>query len=161
MNIKKSLLITSAAVAIGAAGLVGTAAVSAATDSTNSSSLVDKIAQKFNLNKSDVQAVFDQNRSDHEAQHQADVKAKLDQAVKDGKLTADQETKILDKLKELQTQRDADRTAMKDKTPEERKAAIEAKKAELEQWAKDNGIPTDFLHFLHPGGHGFGGPDRQ
>jgi len=151
MKIKKPLLIAGAAATIGAAGLVGT--TFAATNSTSSGSLVDKIAQKFNLNKSDVQAVFDQNKADHMAQHQADVKAQLDQAVKDGKLTQDQANKILDKLKELQSQREADHQTMQDKTPEERKAAMDAKKAELEQWAKDNGIPTDFLKYLHPG-HG-------
>lgn len=156
MNIKKSLLIAGAITAIGSAGVLGTAAVSAAADTTSSGSLVDKIAQKFNLNKADVQAVFDQNRADHEAQRQANVKTKLDQAVKDGKLTSDQETKILDKLKELQSQRDANHDDMKDKTPAERKAAMDAKKAETEQWAKDNNIPTDFLKFVRPGGRGHG-----
>jgi len=150
MNIKKSLLIAGVVGAIGVAGLAGTAAVSAATDTSTSGSLVDKIAQKFNLNKADVQAVFDQNRSDHEAQRQANVKTKLDQAVKDGKLTADQETKILDKLKELQAQRDADKSTMKDKTPAERKAAMDANKAALDQWAKDNNIPTEYLRIFMP-----------
>jgi len=156
MNIKKPLLIAGAITAIGVTGLVGTAVVSAATDTSNSGTLVDKIAQKFNLNKADVQAVFDQNRTDHEAQRQANVQTKLDQAVKDGKLTADQESKILAKLKELQAQRDADKGTMKDKTPAERKAAMDAKKAELEQWAKDNNIPTQYLHFVGPHGHGPG-----
>lgn len=156
MNIKKPLLIAGAITAIGAAGLVGTAVVSAATDTNASGTLVDKIAQKFNLNKADVQAVFDQNRTDHEAQRQANVQTKLDQAVKDGKLTTDQENKILAKLKELQADRDANIGTMKDKTPAERKAAIDAKKAEIEQWAKDNNIPTEYLRIFAPRGHGLG-----
>ncbi len=46
---------------------------------------------------------------------------------------------------------------MKDKTPEERRAAMEVKRTELEKWAKDNGIP---IEYLRPGGghHGPGGP---
>lgn len=156
MNIKKPLLIAGAVTTIGLAGLVGTSVVSAASDTNSSGTLVDKIAQKFNLNKADVQAVFDQNRADHEAEHQADLKTRLDQAVKDGKLTTDQENKILAKLKELQADRDANRASMKDKTPAERKVAQDAKKAKIEQWAKDNNIPTEYLHFFGPRGHGPG-----
>ncbi len=158
MQIKKPLLVAGLVTTISAAGLAGTQFAAAATSSDNGSSLVDKIAQKFNLKTSDVQAVFDQNKSEHEAQHQADIKATLDQAVKDGKLTSEQETKILDKLKELKAQHEADHQAMEDKTPEERKADMDAKKTEIEKWAKDNGIPTDFLKYLRPGGHGHGGP---
>lgn len=159
MNIKKSLLVAGAVTTIGTAGLVGSQAVLAASDSTGSTSLVDKIAQKFNLNKADVQAVFDENRAEHEADRQAKVETKLNQAVTDGKLTAEQKDKILAKRKELQDARQADMDAMKDKTPEERRAVHEAKRTELEQWAKDNNIPTEYLRFVagHPG-HGPGGP---
>jgi Skp family chaperone for outer membrane proteins len=158
MKIKKPLLIVGATALIGTASVIGTGLASAATGSTNSDSLVDKIAQKFKLNKSDVQAVFDQNKADHQAQHQADLKASLDQAVKDGKITSQQEAKILDKLKELKAQHEADHQTMENKTPEERKAAMDAKKTEIEQWAKDNGISPDILKYLRPGGHGHHGP---
>lgn len=111
--------------------------------------LVDKIAQKFNLKRDDVQKVFDENRAEHEKQHQERVKTKLDQAVKDGKITQDQENKILAKLDELQK----DRESMKGKSTQEHKAAMEKKKAELDQWAKDNNIPEDFLReVLRPRG---------
>ncbi len=44
---------------------------------------------------------------------------------------------------------------MKDKTDEERKSAMEAKRTELEQWAKDNNIPMQYLRGSGgPGGHG-------
>lgn len=80
---------------------------------------------------------------------------RLAQAVKDGKLTQDQADKITAKLKELKTQREAERDSMKDKTDEERKTAMEAKKTELEKWAKDNNIPLEYLRSLGgPGGHG-------
>lgn len=161
MNIKKPLLIVGAVTTIGAAGLIGSQAAFAATSTSGSTSLVDKIAQKFNLNKADVQAVFDENRVEHEAAEQSRVETKLNQAVTDGKLTTEQKDKILAKRKELQDAREADKAAMQDKTPEERHTAMEAKRTELEQWAKDNNIPTEYLRFVagHGGrGHGPGGP---
>lgn len=166
MNVKKPLLIAGAVAAIGSAGLAGSSLVSADSNTAGQDGLVDKIAQKFNLNKSDVKAVFDQDRADHQAKMQANVEKQLSQAVTDGKLTADQKDKILAKRKEMQASRDSDRDTMKNKTPAERKAAMEAKRTELEQWAKDNNIPTEYLRFVMggPGGRGHGpmhGPDMD
>lgn len=124
--------------------------VVSAQSQTSSTSLVDKIAQKFNLKKSDVQAVFDQDRQEHEAQHQQQLKTRLDQAVKDGKLTQDQEDKLIAKLKEL----DSNRDSLKDKTPEERHAAMKSKMDEFKQWLKDNNISEDLVHPAGMRGHG-------
>lgn len=165
---KKPILIAGVLASVGAAGLGSHALVSAATTSTTSSgntSLVDKIAQRFNLKSADVQAVFDEDRATHEADRQARVEKDLTQAVTDGKITSEQKDKIIAKQKELQTQRETDRTSMDSKTRAERKAAMDAKKTELDQWAKDNGIPTEFLRYVmgdHGGhGHGMGGPDGR
>lgn len=158
----KSIALSAAALtAIGGLGVVGTTVASAQTDSNSgNTSLVDKLASKFNLNKADVQKVFDEDRSQHEAEREAKDKARLDQAVKDGKLTQEQEDKIIAKQKELKSERDTNRDAMKDKTDAERKATMDAKKAELEKWAKDNNVPIEYLgpgggH--GPRGHGPGG----
>jgi uncharacterized membrane protein YhiD involved in acid resistance len=161
MNIKKPLLIAGAVTTIGAAGLISSQAAFAATSTSGSTSLVDKIAQRFNLNKADVQAVFDENKAERQAEMQAKVEAKLNQAVTDGKLTTEQKYKILAKRQEFQATFEANKDAMKDNTPEERRADREAKRTELEQWAKDNNIPTEYLRFVagHGGrGHGPGGP---
>jgi len=154
---KKSLLVAGAVTSIGLAGVTGIGIASAATDNTNaagSSSLVDKIASKFNLNKSDVQAVFDQDRSDHEAKRQANVEKELSQAVTDGKLTSAQKDLILAKQKEFKSTMDSQRDSMKDKTREERKTFMDQQRTDLENWAKSNGIPTEYLRFVMPGGHG-------
>lgn len=138
------------------------------------SSLVQKIADKFGLKKEDVQAVFDQDRAEHQvemeakrAERQAEMetkyKAQLDQDVKDGKITEAQKELILAKRKELEASRQAEMQNMQGKTAEERKAAMEAKKTEmekkrkeLEDWAKQNGIDLKYLM----GGFGrHGGPD--
>jgi UTP:GlnB (protein PII) uridylyltransferase len=157
MRFNKGLILP-AAVAVFTLGAVATmSTVMAATSSTNSDSLAGKIAQKFNLNQSDVQSVIDQNKTDHQAARQQKIEDKLTQAVKDGKITNDQKDKILAKLQELQAERQANRDSLKDLTPAERKAKLEAKRAELKQWAKDNNIPDQFLRLLagHPGPRNF------
>lgn len=160
MNIKKPLLVVGAITSIGVAGIAGNGLVSAETNSSGTNSLITKIAQKFNLKTEDVQAVFDEDRTAKQAERQAEVEKNLAQAVTDGKLTAEQKDKIIAKQKELQTAREAEGDIMKDKTETERKTAMDAKRTELEQWAKDNSIPTEFLRYVQggPGGHGPGGP---
>lgn len=151
MKLKKSLLAVGAASAIGLASAAGV--VSAAANTSARTDLVDKIAQRFSLNRDDVQKVFDENRATHEAEMQQNMQDRLTQAVKDGKITEDQKAKILAKADEMKTFMDT----LKDKTAEERKTAMENKRNELEQWAKDNNIPIQYVRFLHgPRGHGMG-----
>lgn len=112
-----------ASVGIATAGGVG---IASAASSSNSDSLVDKLATKFNLNRDEVKAVFDENRSERQAameQRQAD---RLQKLVDNGKLTAEQKSKIEAKLKELKSARESERT-------------------ELESWAKSNNIDMKYL----------------
>jgi hypothetical protein len=161
-KLKKPLLVAGVASSLAVAGIGGSSIVSAATTSTSSSSdptssLVSKLASKFNLNKSDVQAVFDEDRTARDAERQQKVEAELSQAVTDGKLTADQKTKILAKIKEVKATMEANRDSMKDKTEAELKSAMDSERTSLESWAKENNIPTEYLRLLGPGG-GHGGP---
>ena len=118
------------------------------------SALVEKIATKFGLNKDEVQKVFDEERTEMHAQMQLKQEERLSQLVKDGKITEAQKTLIINKQKEMQTQRKANKDSFKDLTPEERKTQMESKKAELDAWAKENGIdPT----YLFPGKEMMGG----
>lgn len=165
MKIRKSILIASAATVVGLSALGATAL--AQSNNTNHGSLIDKITQKFNLNKDEVQKVFDQDKTDRQAAMEASYEDRLAQAVKDGKLTEEQKSKILAKHKELMAQFEARREANKDKRDEfenmteaERQKAIEARKAEMnklksdiEAWEKANNIPTGYL-MMGPGGHG-------
>ncbi len=140
-----------------AAGIAGTGIVSAQSQVTQSSSLVDKIASTFNLNKSEVQKVFDENRQEKETQHQQQFKEKLDQAVKEGKLTQDQETKLLAKLDELRKFRES----LKDKSMSERKDAMKTKMEEFKKWLTDNKIPSEYAPMGGHGPHGHHGPQGQ
>jgi hypothetical protein len=160
MKLKKALLVTGAASTIGLSSVAGMGVASAATTGTTNSntdgmsSLVDKLATKFNLNKSDVQAVFDEDRSSHDAEMQQKLEERLNQAVTDGKITSAQKTLILNKQKEMKTFMDS----LKGKTADERDSAMKTKMAELKTWASDNNIPEDYLG---PMGHGPGGPGTQ
>lgn len=118
--------------------------------------IVEKIATKFDLNKNEVQKVFDEQKIEMQAQMQAKNEERLTILVSEGKITEAQRTLILNKHKELHESRQSDRDALKELTPEEKKAKMEAKRTELNTWAKENGIDPDFL-FLGRGmreGHG-------
>jgi len=131
----------------------------AATTTSGQQTLVDKIATKFNLKTEDVQKVFDEERAAHQTEKATQFKTKLDQAVKDGKLTQAQEDKLIAKQKELQAAHDANKDSMKDKTEAERKAAMEAERTAFKQWLTDNGIPAEYGMPMHGGHHGGpGGP---
>jgi hypothetical protein len=156
MNTKKLLLMAGIVSSIGTAGLAGHHLVVAESSTSGSNTLVTKIAQKFNLNTTDVQEVFDEDRTDRQAERQTEIEKNLAQAVSDGKLTAEQKDKIIAKQKELQSGHEAEFESMKNKTEAERKAAMEAKRTELEKWAGENNIPTQYLRYIM--GHGGHGP---
>ncbi len=98
MQVRKNIAIAGAATAIGLAWLI--VGVASAETSSSSSSLVDKVAEKFNLNKDEVRNGFDENRTERQAEHEQHYEERLTQAVKDGKLTEDQKSKVLAKHKE-------------------------------------------------------------
>jgi hypothetical protein len=147
----KRVILPMAAVAVIAAALVGVTAVSAASSTNPQESLVQKIADTFHLDKSKVQAVFDEHRTQMQAQRNTKYADRLTQAVKDGQLTEDQKTKILAEQKTLQAKMDA----LRDQTPEQRRTAMQQIRTEVQTWAKDNNIDAKWL--MGPGmGHGHG-----
>lgn len=156
--IKKSLLVGAGVATIGLAGLSGAGIASAATTNTANSndSLVDKIASTFHLDKSKVQAVFDQNRQEHMANMEAKRADALKQAVTDGKITQAQADHITAAWKEI----DALRGTTK---PEDMSTAtrdqIKQKMDDLRDWLKQQNIDLHSLGLMGTGhGHGFGGP---
>lgn len=144
------------------AGLVGLVSVGtgvlAAQTATNGpgpngfmADIASAIAQKFNLNASDVQSVIDGQMEQHQAQmqeqRQLSFESRLAQAVANGKLTQAQADAIKAQKASVQAQIEA----LKDKTPEERQAVMKLIMEAQKQWAKDNNIPQGYMLF------GFGG----
>lgn len=158
---KKSLLIAASAATIGLASIAGVGLASASSHN-GQDGLVDKLVAKFHLNKSEVQSVFDAQRTENQAERQAEMKTRLETAVKDGKLTQAQ----ADAITAHQASEQSFRDSLKDKTPEERQAAMKDHRASEQQWAKDNGIPAGFLrpdgmgHGPRGGGMGHMGEDK-
>ena len=129
----KRLSVLAIAGTIGLVGLGGAGASALSGGSTSSDSLVDRLVEKFDLNKTEVQAVFDEEREARNAERQAEMSERLQDAVDDGDITAEQKTLIEKKLKELQAAREKQRT-------------------ELEKWAEDNDIDAKYMMGRGPGG---------
>ncbi len=83
---------------ISAAGMGITATTSALSGDTNNpeQSLIDKLVSKFNLNESEVQAVFDDVHATHEKEMKSDREAALKSALSDGKISQSQYNHITD-----------------------------------------------------------------
>jgi TRAP-type mannitol/chloroaromatic compound transport system substrate-binding protein len=150
---KKTLLIIGAVTVLG----VGTAFTTVASAQSNggtqdpTSSLVQKIADKFNLNKDEVQKVFSEHRDGMKFNMKANMQARheerLNQLVSEGKITEEQKNLIMNKMKELHEKKASEMETWKDLKPEERRAKMEATRTELESWAKQNGINPEYLMF--------------
>ncbi|MFH0831217.1 MAG: hypothetical protein V1895_04125 [Parcubacteria group bacterium] len=152
MSLKKTLIIAGSAVVIGAGSLLGVGLARAA-GAESRPTIIDKLVERFNLNKDEVQAVFDELRDERQAEHRAKLEERLQSAVDNGKLTTAQRDAILTKMQENQTFMES----LKDKTPEERRAALKQHHQDLKAWADEQNIPQGFRMFVGPGGHkGFG-----
>lgn len=152
MRLHKPLVISGALVTAGIVGLVTTQAVNAANDTSGHQGLVDRIASTFNLNKSDVQKVFDEEHQSRQAERQQKFEERVKQAVDDGKISQDLADQLIAKQKEMQAYRDS----IKDKSAEERRSLMKAKHEEMKKWLEDNKIDKSL--FGPMGGRGFGGP---
>lgn len=149
MKYSKTLIAASAITgAIGIAGISSTAL--AATSDDDYSPIVKKIADKFNLKDADVQQVFKDEKTLHQQKHQQGLEDKLDQAVKDGKLTEEQKNQLIAKLESLKSE-------FKPEKNQQRMLKHQNLHDELEAWAKDNGINNldDILPHSPMGQHKF------
>lgn len=148
-NAAKYLAIGGLAIALGIASITAAHAATSATGTNPMSSLVQAIAQKFNLSSADVQQVFDQQHAQMDAQRSQAMTDRINQAVTDGKLTQDQASKILAKKAELEALHKSLEGAADERT------AMKTQMESLKQWATDNNIPVQYLFFM--GGHGMKG----
>lgn len=162
MNKKMMFVLAAIAIVIASSSVTAKAYAQAAPNGGDRmQSLVQKLASRFGLKTSDVQAVFDQDRTDRRAAMQANYEARLTRLVKDGKITEAQKTLILAKHQELAAKRQSEMQAMQGKTAEERRALMqsrktvrEAERTEIEAWAKANGIDVTYVMGFGGMGHG-------
>lgn len=146
--ITKKIIIPIIAVAVGGATLLGThqATVYAQTNN-NHSGLAQMIAQKFGLDQNQVQLIVDQYKQQHKTNLQQKMqqweKNRLDQLVKNGKITQAQEQAILDELAVLKNKYNP--ANLKNMTPAQRKQQFQAEQADITSWAKSQGINPAYL----------------
>jgi hypothetical protein len=158
------LFFTAATVALLGAGAISATSVWAQTNQAVPSmdavkferpmtDLVDKVASRFNLNKADVQAVFDEARQEDMAKFHAAAEIQLTQLVTDGKLTEAQKQAIIAKRQELHAAHESHKETMADLGSDEHLAAMKAQHEALQAWAEQNDIP---LEYVMPFGRGKG-----
>lgn len=125
--------------------LTGTFAVHAQESSDPVSPIAQEIAKKFNLNVSEVKAVFDSHRQNRMTTMQAQYEAALTKDVADGKITEAQKQLILAKHKEIMANRQNKKADFKTLPVDQRKSAMEKQRTDLQTWATQNGIDLKYL----------------
>ncbi len=162
MITKKTKILAALAIIVGITA-AGVGVMQAATNNNCRpnfmSNIINAIAQKFNLNPTDVQQVVDEQQAQQKAQMEANRQQsftdRINKAVTDGNLTQAQANLILAKKTEL----DSQKIDLQGKTKEEIQTSMKAQADALKQWATDNNIPQQYLMFGFGGGRGgFGGP---
>ena len=155
----KKLLVPALIFAVSGAAIFGTSLVRAQdSDTTRGPALlIQNLTSRFGLNQDEVQEVFDttreQERVQRQAQQQANLETRLSEAVSAGELTEEQKQLILSKHQEMGNQNKDD--SWFDLSPEERRAQADSKRSELESWANENGIDTQYLF------SGFANPETR
>mgnify|MGYP001183353574 FL=1 len=140
---KKKVLTVLGASALGTALFVGTAyltlqSVSALIGLGNGEypDLIKNLAAKFNADPAEVEQVFEDT-------HDQMISSRLDEAVADGEISAEQKTLILNKMDEVQAK--MEEINNQEMTATERRDALESLHDELRDWADENDIPLMFL----------------
>ena len=151
----KKILLPVLGIALLSSTLFGVTFAQAADTTPTTPSIVQKIAEKFNLKTEDVQKVFDDEHATRHKAMQEKMQTSLAQAVKDGEITSAQKDAIVKKFQSMETGF-KNHEALKEMTQEERQKAMQTKKAELESWAKENGLTLETLHEVLGGKGEFG-----
>jgi hypothetical protein len=102
-----------------------------ASENVQPTSLITKIAQKFNLSEDDVKAVFESDHQEHEQERHQNYEAMLAEAVTQGKITEAQKQLIIAKDAEIKAARDITMDHYKDLTQAERQEQMTEHHAQM------------------------------
>ncbi len=149
---KKYLIIPVLGLALLGFVVYGTARAYAEDESGGYPPLVQKLVERFGLNKEEVKTVFDEARKEHRVEMQTRFENRLNEAIENGDLTDAQKAAILAKKTEMQ----ANHGESKDLSPEERQEKMQAQRKEMQTWAEANGIDLSQMGSLLGGGPGGG-----
>jgi hypothetical protein len=162
MNITKSLSTLGVGAAIVTGSMMAVTMASAHSSTEQKADRVSELAERFDLEESEVQSYFDEKKTANQAEREAAQAEHVDGLIEAGTLTqtqADELTALKDGFKtEIESLKDsgADRDAIK--------AAMEDNRSEIKAWAEAQGIDLGDIkpergegkkgHKGHGGGHG-------
>ena len=135
---KKSKKIVSSAIilAVSAGTLLGAQAVGAA-NQPGEQTLIDKLAKRFKVDKTQVQEVFDEYHELTLQEDRAEFEQQVDAAVAQGALNRSTANQLISKYRALVAYKES----LADKTPEEQYGLMKVKVREFKTWAKQNSVP--------------------
>lgn len=162
MNVSKtvSTIGVGAAIVAGSMLAVTVASAHSGVSEEKQSERVSALAERFNLDESEVQSFFDDQRAEHREEHEAKRAEHIKELIESGTLTqaqADELIALKDEAKssiEALKESDADR--------EEIKKLMEENRSKVEAWASEQGINLEDLRLEghEKGGHGHHGKMR-
>lgn len=148
MNTKK-IIIPVLAIVLLVGTLAGTGKIYSQTPGNPFNGLAQMIAQKFNLNQSEVQTVLDQYKGQKQEERKQQIQTKLEdrltQLVKNGKLTEAQKQAVISKQNELRNLYNTD--SFRNLTPDQKRAEMQRKHDEFITWVTSQGIDQNVLPF--------------
>jgi flagellar biosynthesis GTPase FlhF len=155
MKISKHI-VTLSTVAMLAGGVLaaGAASVNAQGLRNNNGGIIQRIAEHFGLDQSEVAGVFQEYRAQRQTEMAAKFTENLDQLLAAGKITEAQKQAILAKHEELQNNRED----LINASPEDRRAAMQKNREQMQAWAQSQGLDLGQLRigFGEMGPKGFG-----
>jgi len=168
MKTSKKILIPTIALSIFTVAAVAGAGSAFAGEHTT---IAQKLAERFGLNVSEVQQVFEEQRDERQVKRSVAEEIRLNKLVEVGKITQEQKDLLVNKFEEKRVEKEAKREAriqnkeeVKNMTDEERKAQREenkkemkAEREEMDKWFEDNGIDQKLFrngNDHHRGGSG-------
>lgn len=156
MKIQKNVLVAGLLTTVAAGSVIGIGSVNALREGGSPhDNLIDKLSETFNLNRDQVEAVFDEHRTAITAEQKAMHERYLQSKVDDATLTAEQKTALSGKLNELHAAREEWRN--QELTPEQMKEKMTTSWEELQRWAEEQGINLAELKLMGHDMHGMHG----
>ena len=146
---KNKLIVIGSSLVLGTASLGLLSVPALAEDQPSYPPIVQKLAEKFNLNPEEVQIVFKETREEKHDEH-------LDELVEEGKITEEQKTVINEHHDEMMAKVENLRT--EGKTREEIQEALKTDREEFITWLDEQNIE---LPMGRPRGNGEGNQMRK
>lgn len=103
--------------------------------------IVQELVENFNLNEDDVKTFFDEQRQERQQQMLQEREDRLDQAVEEGVITAEQKLALKEKWQEIWQERQNER---------------EQHREEMQAWFEEQGIDPEALRQYGGFGHKMG-----